>query len=149
VAFSFWGALAALSGLGLRYPLAMVPVLLLQLSYKLCWLVALWLPLQFAGPADGASISWDIGGLDLRVVFIGGAVMDLVVIPWPYVVARFVRAHGDRWSDRRQSPGDSSSSERASRFPRVTVGESRGKIGAGPDRVSEPRSCHSSAMLIR
>lgn len=93
VALCFWAALAALSGLGLRYPLAMVPVLLLQLSYKVLWILALWLPLQFAGPPTDMSV----GGLDLAVVFIGGAVMDLVVIPWPHVVARFVRARGDRW----------------------------------------------------
>ena len=98
VAFCFWAALGALSGLGLRYPLAMVPLLLLQLLYKVLWVLALWLPLQFAGPATDMSV----GGLDLSVMFIGGAVTDLVVIPWPYVVARFVRAHGDRW--RRHTP---------------------------------------------
>lgn len=93
VAFCFWAALGALSGLGLRYPLAMVPLLLLQLFYKVLWILALWLPLQFAGPATDMSV----GRIDLSVMFIGGAVMDLVVIPWPYVVARFVRARGDRW----------------------------------------------------
>ena len=34
VAFSFWAALSALMGLGLRYPLQMLPLLLLQLFYK-------------------------------------------------------------------------------------------------------------------
>ena len=34
VAFSFWAALSVLSGLGLRYPLRMLPLLLLQLVYK-------------------------------------------------------------------------------------------------------------------
>lgn len=104
VAFSFWAALGALSGLGLRYPLAMLPLLLLQLLYKVVWVLAVWLPLQFAGPATDMSV----GGLDLRVLMIGGAVMDLVVIPWPYVVARFVRADGDRWSERGNSPERSS-----------------------------------------
>lgn len=93
VAFCFWAALSALSGLGLRYPLAMVPLLLLQLFYKILWILAVWLPLQFAGSVTDMSV----GRLDLSVMFIGGAVMDLVVIPWPYVVARFVRARGDRW----------------------------------------------------
>ena len=31
VAFSFWAALSVLSGLGVRYPLRMLPLLLLQL----------------------------------------------------------------------------------------------------------------------
>lgn len=100
VAFCFWAALAALSGLGIRYPLAMVPLLLLQLFYKVLWILAVWLPLQFAGPATGMSV----GRLDLSVMFIGGALMDLVAIPWPYVVARFVRARGDRWLSENPAP---------------------------------------------
>lgn len=104
VAFCFWAALAALSGLGLRYPLAMLPVLLLQLLYKVLWILAVWLPLQLTGTAADMSV----GRLDLAVLFIGGAVLDLVVIPWPYVVARFVRAPGERWSEQRHSPERSS-----------------------------------------
>src|SRR5205807_8944463 len=96
--FCFWAALGALSGLGLRYPLAMLPLLLLQLFYKLTWLLAVWLPL---GAANVSVAGLHLpGGVDLSVVFIVGAVLDLVVIPWPSVVTRFVKAHGDRWSDR-------------------------------------------------
>lgn len=87
VAFSFWAALSALSVLGLRYPLAMLPVLFLQLFYKVVYLLAVGLPLE-VGPDQEMSI---------MSVFISGVVMDLVVIPWPYVVARFVRSRGDRW----------------------------------------------------
>jgi hypothetical protein len=39
VAYSFWGALSLLSGLGLRYPLKMVPLLLMQLVYKAILLI--------------------------------------------------------------------------------------------------------------
>src|SRR6266487_84850 len=49
VAFSFWAALSALSGLGIRYPLKMLPLLLLQLVYKSIWLIAVYLPLRSAG----------------------------------------------------------------------------------------------------
>jgi hypothetical protein len=99
VVFSFWAALAALSALGLRYPLAMLPVLFLQLSYKVVWLLAVWLPLQLAGAANEINVpGLDLpGGVALSVPFIVGTVLDLVVIPWPYVLARFVRARGDRW----------------------------------------------------
>jgi hypothetical protein len=45
VAFSFWAALATLSGLGLRYPLKMLPLFLLQLLYKSIWVIAVALPL--------------------------------------------------------------------------------------------------------
>lgn len=37
VAYSFWGALALLAGVGVRYPLQMVPVLLIQMIYKTLW----------------------------------------------------------------------------------------------------------------
>ena len=93
VAFSFWAALGALSVLGLRYPLAMLPVLLLQLLYKALWVLAVWLPLQI----DGLATDMSVGGIDLSVMIIGGAVSDVVVIPWRYVVARYVKARGDRW----------------------------------------------------
>jgi hypothetical protein len=86
VAFSFWAALSALSGLGLRYPLKMVPLLLLQLFYKTVWLLAVALPLRSAGRST-----------DLTNAMLIGAVVDLIVIPWPYVLANYVKKSGDRW----------------------------------------------------
>lgn len=85
-AFCFWAALSALSGLGIRYPLKMVPLLLLQLLYKSIWLIAVYLPLSSAGQST-----------DLTRVMAGGVIMDLIVIPWPYVLAHYVRQRGDRW----------------------------------------------------
>src|SRR5215510_5397823 len=49
VAFGFWAALAVLSALGIRYPLAMIPLLLMQLFYKTFWLLAVSIPLRAAG----------------------------------------------------------------------------------------------------
>lgn len=86
VAFSFWAALSALSGLGIRYPLKMLPVLLLQLLYKSIWLIAVYLPLRSAGQST-----------DLTKVMVMGVVADLIVIPWPYVLATYVKNRGDRW----------------------------------------------------
>ena len=91
VALSFWAALSTLSILGLRYPLKMVPVLLLQLLYKLIWLAAVALPTW------SAVRSTDLG----RAMSIG-AVVDVVVIPWGYVFANYVAARGDRWRVRRE-----------------------------------------------
>src|SRR5262249_62346932 len=48
VAFSFWAAYSVLMLLGLRYPLKFLPLLLLQLFYKLVWLAAVALPLWSA-----------------------------------------------------------------------------------------------------
>ena len=85
-AFSFWAALSALSGLGIRYPLKMLPLLLLQLVYKSIWLIAVYLPLRFAGQSA-----------DLTRVMAIGVVVDLIVIPWPYLLRTYLKQRGDRW----------------------------------------------------
>jgi len=86
VAFSFWAAFAALMGLGIRYPLQMLPLLLLQLFYKAVWLIVVALPLRSAGQST-----------ELTKTFVIGAVACLVVVPWPYVLANYVKKRGDRW----------------------------------------------------
>jgi hypothetical protein len=92
VAYSFWGALALLAAVGLRYPLQMVPVLLMQMIYKTIWLLAVALPLWLAGtPFDPLMVSFT-WAMALGVAF------DLIVIPWGYVVASYVRKSGDRWT---------------------------------------------------
>jgi hypothetical protein len=96
VAFSFWAAYSALMGLGIRYPLKMLPLLLLQLFYKTVWLLAVALPLSSAGPLDPVAS-------ELTRVFVGAVVADLIVIPWPYVLAHYVRKPGDRWRKQRAS----------------------------------------------
>ena len=86
VAFSFWAALSALSALGIRYPLAMLPLLFMQLLYKACWLIAVYVPLRAAGRSS-----------DLMQGFLIAVVLDIVVIPWSSVLAHYVRKPGDRW----------------------------------------------------
>ena len=86
VAFSFWAALSVLSGLGLRYPVKMLPLLLLQLLYKSIWVIAVALPLWSA-----------FRSIELTRIMGMGAVVDLIVIPWPYVIANYVKKPGDRW----------------------------------------------------
>lgn len=86
VAFSFWGALSAVSVLGLRYPLGMLPLLLLQLAYKSIWLLAVALP------------QWStVGSTGLAKAMVIGLILDLIGIPWRYAVAHYVRRPGDRW----------------------------------------------------
>lgn len=86
VAFSFWAALATISALGLRAPLRCVPILLFQCLYKVIWLVAVAMP------------NWStVGSTVLATAMSVGLVVDLVAIPWPYVVRTFVTAPGDRW----------------------------------------------------
>jgi len=86
VAFSFWAALSALSLLGLRYPLRMLPLLLLQLFYKSIWLIAVGLPMWSA-----------VHSTELAKAMVMGIPVDLIVIPWPYVLANYMKKRGDRW----------------------------------------------------
>lgn len=86
VAFSFWCALSLLCGLGLRYPMAMLPLLLLQFLYKIIWLVAVALP------------QWpQFQSAELTRVMLAGVVLDVIVIPWPHVIRSYVLVRGERW----------------------------------------------------
>jgi hypothetical protein len=86
VAFSFWAALSALAGLGIRYPLKLLPLLLLQLLYKSIWMIAVYLPMRSVGQSTNITSSMVIA-----------AVVDLLVIPWPYVFANYVKKRGEKW----------------------------------------------------
>jgi len=90
VALSFYAALSALSALGLRYPVKMVPLLFLQLVYKSVWLLAVALPLSSAG-----TLTSELAGAVRPMVI--GAVLDVLVIPWRYVAANYLFRAGDRW----------------------------------------------------
>jgi hypothetical protein len=90
VAYSFWAALSLLAVLGLRYPLKMLPLLLIQLVYKSIWLLAVAWPARWAGTTDEGLGS-------MTEVFVVGVLLDLLVIPWPYVYRTLALAPGDPW----------------------------------------------------
>jgi hypothetical protein len=94
IAVSFWAALSALSILGIRYPLKMVPLLILQLCYKSVWVLAVGFPLRSAGQFDSVAA-------ELFSVCAKGLIVDIIVIPWPYVLSHYVKAPGDRWRSRK------------------------------------------------
>ena len=96
-AFSFWAALAVLSLLGIRYPLAMLPLLFVQLLYKTFWFLIAYIPLRVAG-----------GSSDLALGFSIAIVLDIVVIPWTYVLAHYVKEPRDRWRRNLSAPSPAS-----------------------------------------
>jgi hypothetical protein len=82
-------AMSVLALLGVRYPVRMLPVLLLESLWKLLWLGVVALPAARADDMDAAMAD---------VVFTCSfVVVVLVTIPWRYVWAQFVMAPGDRW----------------------------------------------------
>ena len=87
------GALALMSLLGLRYPLQMLPLLLFELLWKVIWVVASALPM-WLGPGLDAYASESLFACLLGVVLVP------FVIPWRYVIQRYVRSTGEPWSNR-------------------------------------------------
>jgi len=85
VAFSFYAAYAVLFLLGVRFPLRMLPLILHQLFYKTIWLIAVGYPLWSAGRLQPASS----GVIKLFALVL---ILDLIVIPWPFVFEKYVKA---------------------------------------------------------
>ncbi len=82
-------ALSVLALLGLRYPERMLPILILEVGWKLLWLGTVALPLWLDGDLDGATRA--------EAVKILWVVLIIAVLPWRHVVRQFVLARGDRW----------------------------------------------------
>lgn len=59
-----------------------------MILYKAVWLVAVALPLRSVGLSTGQG---------LTKAMIVGLIVDVIVIPWPYVVANYLIEPGDRW----------------------------------------------------
>ena len=82
-----------LAAVGIFYPLQMLPVLFFELIGKSIWLVAVALPLWSAGAMDARTSSTVV---DCLV----GVVLVPIVIPWGFVVARYLRTPRARWTNR-------------------------------------------------
>ena len=83
------GAVWLLAFLGLKYPLAMLPLLMFEFAWKAIWMIFYGLPQWSAGrtPPTFAEDSFNIAF---------GAVL-LFVIPWGYAWRHYVQKPSDRW----------------------------------------------------
>jgi hypothetical protein len=85
-------ALSLLWFLGVRHPLRLLPVLLFEVLWKLIWLAVVVLP------------AWSDHRLDQATLQVFYAcllvVIPLAVIPWHYVVSRYVTGPADPWRSR-------------------------------------------------
>lgn len=70
-------------GIGLRLPLRMAPVLLIQVLYKSLFLVGLVLPLAVRGPIP----SYSVPVVVLFALFVVG---DLIAVPFPHLFSKSV-----------------------------------------------------------
>jgi hypothetical protein len=104
VGIAAWGALSLLSIIGVRYPLKMLPLLFMQFTYKLIWVLAVALPRISTGAP-----TWYMKPMLL------GAIIEPLLIPWGYVFAVYVRKPGDRWRNRPSAAEEPRSSKLADR----------------------------------
>jgi len=74
----------------------MLPVLVLQFLYKVIWILAVALPFRRHGLSSGP-----VSGLEFAMY--SGALIDVLVIPWPYVIASYIVRPGDPWRSRAKS----------------------------------------------
>jgi hypothetical protein len=83
-------AFSALSVLGLRYPLQMLPLLLWELVWKTLWLGIVALPQWWSGHVDPAIIP--------SIFACSMVVLVYLAIPWRYVLTHYVLQRNERWS---------------------------------------------------
>ncbi len=68
----------------------MLPLLLFELVWKSIWLIAIALPLWCAHQLDADALE------TVRACLMGIVIFP-IAIPWPYVLANYVKKPGDRW----------------------------------------------------
>jgi len=78
---SVYVAFGLLSILGLRSPLKFVPVLLMQLCYKVVWVIGVLVPLLVTGHFPSYAVP-------MVIIFVTYIIGDLIAIPFPYIFAK-------------------------------------------------------------
>jgi hypothetical protein len=83
VAWCVWTAFATLAGLGIFRPLKMLPIVLLEIFYKVLWLTIVAYPLWAKGALWGSPAE-SIASPFLWVI------LPIVVVPWGYVFVDYI-----------------------------------------------------------
>jgi hypothetical protein len=78
VVWCVWTGFATVAGLGIFRPLKMLPILLLEIFYKVLWLIVVAYPLWSKGALAGSAAE-DITNAFLWVI------LPIVAVPWGYV----------------------------------------------------------------
>src|SRR5579863_98134 len=83
VAWCVWTAFATLAGLGIIRPLKMLPILLLEIFYKLLWLLIVAYPLWSQGKLEGSAAE------ETTAKFLW-VILPIVAVPWGYAFANYI-----------------------------------------------------------
>ena len=95
MAWCVWTGFATLAGLGLLRPLRMLPLLLLEVFYKVMWLLVVARPLWSSGQLIGSAAE----GETYAFLWV---VLPIVAVPWGYAFTTYIytpkRASGHAFS---------------------------------------------------
>ena len=78
---SMYVAFALLAILGLRDPLRFMPILLLQLFYKVIWFIGVFIPLLVTG-------EFPMYGLLHAIIFVTYIIGDILTLPFSYLLKK-------------------------------------------------------------
>ncbi|SFG16789.1 hypothetical protein SAMN05518865_10930 [Duganella sp. CF458] len=82
VAWTVWTAFATLAGLGLLRPVKMLPIILLEVFYKVMWLAIVAYPLWARGELVGSPAE------STTYAFLG-VLLAIVAVPWGYIAKSY------------------------------------------------------------
>ncbi|MGO9274359.1 MAG: hypothetical protein ACLQOO_29685 [Terriglobia bacterium] len=83
VAWCVWTAFATLAGIGIMRPLKMLPILLLEIFYKVLWLILVAYPLWANGTLAGSPAE------GITSVFLW-VLLPIVAVPWGYAFVNYI-----------------------------------------------------------
>jgi hypothetical protein len=89
VAWCLWTAFATLAALGIIRPLKMLPIVLLEIFYKVLWLIIVAYPLWTRGAL------WGSPAESVTIPFLW-VVLPIVAMPWGYAFVNYVYKPGSR-----------------------------------------------------
>jgi len=82
VAWCVWTAFATLAGIGIIRPVKMLPIVLLEIFYKVMWLILVAYPLWSQGALAGSPAE------DIASSF-SWVLLPIVAVPWGYVFVNY------------------------------------------------------------
>ncbi|KQV44705.1 MULTISPECIES: hypothetical protein [unclassified Duganella] len=82
VAWTVWTAFATLAGLGLLRPVKMLPIILLEIFYKVMWLAIVAYPLWSRGELVGSPAE------STTYAFLG-VLLAIIAVPWGYIATSY------------------------------------------------------------
>jgi hypothetical protein len=83
VAWCVWCAFATLAGLGIIRPLKMLPIILLEIFYKVLWLILVAYPLWSKGTLAGSPAE----GISSEFLWV---ILPIVAVPWGYTFVTYI-----------------------------------------------------------